>query len=120
MAKAFAFELGQRVNVPDWIGAQGMVTLPTGQTTYVGTVKPGEHLFYVTWIDERGQPIDDWFSESELLEANPPPVDKTEQVAESLAKMVWQHVPDEGDTTITLQNKSRKKPTRKSKSKKRK
>lgn len=116
--KAFAFELGQRVNVPDWGTAQGMVTLPTGQSNYVGVVSAGEHLFYVTWIDARGQPIDSWFSESELLKANPSPTAEADLEAKEaqLARMHFElRDPPQGDTTISLS----KRPKRKSKSRKR-
>jgi len=76
MAKsAFAFKLGQRVNVPGKKGVQGVVTLPTGAAEFERGRAPlyASHVFFVRWVADDGINQDHaWFILSEMSVANEP------------------------------------------------
>lgn len=67
---AFAFKLGQRLNVPNRNRVQGVVTLPRYPHS-IPLLTPAEtHIYYLAWLADDGSGEDGWFSEGEILEAN--------------------------------------------------
>jgi hypothetical protein len=71
--KAFAFALGQRVNVPGKKGVQGVVSLPRLgiEIVEVPTIEPVT-FWFVRWLAEDGAPLSGWFTEAAMAEANAP------------------------------------------------
>lgn len=76
MSKAFAFKLGQRVNVPGKKSIQGVVSLPTfaGMIGNTGLLacQDGESIYFVHWLDEGGNREAAWVGELALLDAQEP------------------------------------------------
>jgi hypothetical protein len=89
--KAFAFALGQRVNVPGKKGVQGVVSTPrTTDVMEAPDVSGDSDLYLLRWLNESGRPVCGWFGEPDLTAAQPVPVTATEigSELEALAERV--------------------------------
>jgi hypothetical protein len=108
MAKrAFAFALGQRVNVPGKKGVQGVVSLPAciNEFETPKSLPLGPWTFYMLrWLGDDGAPQCGWFPDAHLIEANAPPAATVEAEPAALflsrVKDVW------------VPSKSKRKPSR--------
>ena len=74
--KAFAFALGQRVNVPGKRNVQGVVSLPRAtQVIEFCNASGNPDLFFVRWLQDNGLPACGWFGEPGLTATNLPPAE---------------------------------------------
>jgi hypothetical protein len=108
--KAFAFALGQRVNVPGKKGVQGVVSLPACINEFEPpkSLPLGPWTFYMLrWLGDDGAPQCGWFPDAHLIEANAPPA---ATVAAETAAVFLERVKD---TWVA----SKRKPSRRRKSK---
>lgn len=77
--KAFAFALGQRVNVPGKKNVQGVVSLPKCVNEFcVPSSFPASATLYpfifLRWLTEEGEATFAWFAEPDVSTANAPTV----------------------------------------------
>lgn len=83
--KPFAFNLGQRVNVPGHKNVQGVIAMPASTTDMMASfdrlranhTAGAAHIFFVVWTEATGYRRSDWFSVVELSAAQLADVDVT-------------------------------------------
>ena len=89
MAKsAFAFRLGQRVNVPNHNNIQGVIGLPFASSEInpeAIPLKPSIPIWFVRWLADDGKVFVGWFPEPVLLAANAPPEPESDPAITTIA-----------------------------------
>lgn len=80
MSKAYAFALGQRVNVPGEQGVQGVVSMPRHshemhlsiRQSLAVQIPISNHVFFLRWLSEDGTANCGWFGDFEITFTNAP------------------------------------------------